>query len=248
MPRKKHASSPAAVSAIGKRICSQVHRAWHGIAAKRLDYNASLFSRHSFWLWQMLLGRTDQFTGSPFAWQLAAFTRQKPSSFPQQRPPCLLQTGARLATYGNERTTSPEWKNCRTTGPSRGIPIALRIRPSFATPSVLKSFRLILVIPAGAFLFDVPLRDVWHCRGWFSSRSRRFEPCGYNVIFLILPEAADRNHPEITVRAAVHAVAFERVCLVVLMPFIACIWGFSHMDALSWISRWLALLVYAYCV
>jgi uncharacterized membrane protein len=89
---------------------------------------------------------------------------------------------------------------------------------------------LILVIPAGAFLFDVPLRD-FGIVGVVSATLATLWNLGYNVIFdLALKRLTGTTLKSRSVRA-VHAVAFEAGLLVVLMPFIAWYLGISLWDA-----------------
>tara|TARA_R110002096_G_scaffold52131_2_gene135992 strand:+ start:247 stop:687 length:441 start_codon:yes stop_codon:yes gene_type:complete len=89
---------------------------------------------------------------------------------------------------------------------------------------------LILVIPAGAILFDVPLHD-FGVVGIFSATLATLWNLGYNVLFDLALQRLTGTTLKSRIVRVLHALAFEAGLLVVLLPFIAWYLGISLWDA-----------------
>ena len=89
---------------------------------------------------------------------------------------------------------------------------------------------LILVIPAGAILFDVPLHD-FGVVGIVSATLATLWNLGYNVLFDLALQRLTGTTLKSRIVRVLHALAFEAGLLVVLLPFIAWYLGISLWDA-----------------
>ncbi|MCF7747090.1 PACE efflux transporter [Sulfitobacter sp. M39] len=105
---------------------------------------------------------------------------------------------------------------------------------------------LILVIPAGAILFDVPLHD-FGVVGIVSATLATLWNLGYNVLFDLALQRLTGTTLKSRIVRVLHALAFEAGLLVVLLPFIAWYLGISLWDAFVLdIALAAFYLVYAY--
>jgi len=89
---------------------------------------------------------------------------------------------------------------------------------------------LILVIPAGAILFDVPLHD-FGVVGIVSATLATLWNLGYNVLFDLALQRLTGTTLKSRIVRVLHALAFEAGLLMVLLPFIAWYLGISLWDA-----------------
>jgi uncharacterized membrane protein len=89
---------------------------------------------------------------------------------------------------------------------------------------------LILVIPAGAILFDVPLHD-FGVVGIVSATLATLWNLGYNVLFDLALQRLSGTTLKSRIVRVLHALAFEAGLLMVLLPFIAWYLGISLWDA-----------------
>jgi uncharacterized membrane protein len=89
---------------------------------------------------------------------------------------------------------------------------------------------LILVIPAGAILFDVPLHD-FGVVGIVSATLATLWNLGYNVLFDLALQRLTGTTLKSRIVRVLHALAFEVGLLMVLLPFIAWYLGISLWDA-----------------
>ena len=89
---------------------------------------------------------------------------------------------------------------------------------------------LILVIPAGAILFNVPLHD-FGVVGIVSATLATLWNLGYNVLFDLALQRLTGTTLKSRIVRVLHALAFEAGLLVVLLPFIAWYLGISLWDA-----------------
>ena len=89
---------------------------------------------------------------------------------------------------------------------------------------------LILVIPAGAILFDVPLHD-FGVVGIVSATLATLWNLGYNVLFDLALQRLTGTTLKSRIVRVLHALAFEAGLLVVVLPFIAWYLGISLWDA-----------------
>lgn len=89
---------------------------------------------------------------------------------------------------------------------------------------------LILVIPAGAILFDVPLHD-FGVVGIVSATLATLWNLGYNVLFDLALQRLTGSTLKSRIVRVLHALAFEVGLLMVLLPFIAWYLGISLWDA-----------------
>ena len=89
---------------------------------------------------------------------------------------------------------------------------------------------LILVIPAGAILFDVPLHD-FGVVGIVSATLATLWNLGYNVLFDLALQRLTRTTLKSRIVRVLHALVFEAGLLMVLLPFIAWYLGVSLWDA-----------------
>ena len=89
---------------------------------------------------------------------------------------------------------------------------------------------LILVIPAGAILFDVPLHD-FGVVGIVSATLATLWNLGYNVLFDLALQRLTGTTLKSRVVRVLHALVFEAGLLMVLLPFIAWYLGISLWDA-----------------
>ena len=105
---------------------------------------------------------------------------------------------------------------------------------------------LILVIPAGAILFDVPLHD-FGVVGIVSATLATLWNLGYNVLFDLALQRLTGTTLKSRIVRVLHALAFEAGLLMVLLPFIAWYLGISLWDAFVLdIALAAFYLVYAY--
>ena len=89
---------------------------------------------------------------------------------------------------------------------------------------------LILVIPAGAILFEVPLHD-FGVVGIVSATLATLWNLGYNVLFDLALQRLTGTTLKSRIVRVLHALAFEAGLLVVLLPFIAWYLDISLWDA-----------------
>ena len=89
---------------------------------------------------------------------------------------------------------------------------------------------LILVIPAGAILFDVPLHD-FGVVSIVSATLATLWNLGYNVLFDLALQRLTGTTLKSRIVRVLHALAFEAGLLMVLLPFIAWYLGISLWDA-----------------
>ena len=89
---------------------------------------------------------------------------------------------------------------------------------------------LILVIPAGAILFDVPLHD-FGVVGIVSATLATLWNLGYNVLFDLALQRLTGTTLKSRIVRVLHALAFEAGLLMVLLPFIAWYLGITLWDA-----------------
>ncbi|GLO77591.1 PACE efflux transporter [Sulfitobacter pontiacus] len=89
---------------------------------------------------------------------------------------------------------------------------------------------LILVIPAGAILFNVPLHD-FGVVGIVSTTLATLWNLGYNVLFDLALQRLTGTTLKSRIVRVLHALAFEAGLLMVLLPFIAWYLGISLWDA-----------------
>jgi len=89
---------------------------------------------------------------------------------------------------------------------------------------------LILVIPAGAILFNVPLHD-FGVVGIVSATLATLWNLGYNVLFDLALQRLTGTTLKSRILRVLHALAFEAGLLMVLLPFIAWYLGISLWDA-----------------
>lgn len=89
---------------------------------------------------------------------------------------------------------------------------------------------LILVIPAGAILFNVPLHD-FGVVGIVSATLATLWNLGYNVLFDLALQRLTGTTLKSRIVRVLHALAFEAGLLMVLLPFIAWYLGVSLWDA-----------------
>ena len=89
---------------------------------------------------------------------------------------------------------------------------------------------LILVIPAGAILFDVPLHD-FGVVGIVSATLATLWNLGYNVLFDLALQRLTGTTLKSRIVRVLHALVFEAGLLMVLLPFIAWYLGISLWDA-----------------
>ncbi|WP_340271150.1 PACE efflux transporter [Sulfitobacter pontiacus] len=89
---------------------------------------------------------------------------------------------------------------------------------------------LILVIPAGAILFDVPLHD-FGVVGIVSATLATLWNLGYNVLFDLALQRLTGTTLKSRIVRVLHALVFEAGLLMVLLPFIAWYLGVSLWDA-----------------
>ena len=89
---------------------------------------------------------------------------------------------------------------------------------------------LILVIPAGAILFDVPLHD-FGVVGIVSATLATLWNLGYNVLFDLALQRLTGTTLKSRIVRVLHALAFEAGLLMVLLSFIAWYLGISLWDA-----------------
>jgi len=89
---------------------------------------------------------------------------------------------------------------------------------------------LILVIPAGAILFNVPLHD-FGVVGIVSATLATLWNLGYNVLFDLALQRLTGTTLKSRIVRVLHALAFEAGLLMVLLPFIARYLGISLWDA-----------------
>ena len=89
---------------------------------------------------------------------------------------------------------------------------------------------LILVIPAGAILFNVPLHD-FGVVGIVSATLATLWNLGYNVLFDLALQRLTGTTLKSRIVRVLHALAFEAGLLMVLLPFIAWYLGISLWDA-----------------
>ena len=105
---------------------------------------------------------------------------------------------------------------------------------------------LILVIPAGAILFNVPLHD-FGVVGIVSATLATLWNLGYNVLFDLALQRLTGTTLKSRIVRVLHALAFEAGLLMVLLPFIAWYLGISLWDAFVLdIALAAFYLVYAY--
>ncbi len=105
---------------------------------------------------------------------------------------------------------------------------------------------LILVIPAGAILFNVPLHD-FGVVGIVSATLATLWNLGYNVLFDLALQRLTGTTLKSRIVRVLHALAFEAGLLMVLLPFIAwylqiSLWQAFVMD----VSFALFYMVYAF--
>ena len=89
---------------------------------------------------------------------------------------------------------------------------------------------LILVIPAGAILFEVPLHD-FGVVGIVSATLATLWNLGHNVLFDLALQRLTGTTLKSRIVRVLHALAFEAGLLVVLLPFIAWYLDISLWDA-----------------
>ena len=89
---------------------------------------------------------------------------------------------------------------------------------------------LILVIPAGAILFNVPLHD-FGVVGIVSATLATLWNLGYNVLFDLALQRLTGTTLKSRIVRVLHALSFEIGLLFVLLPFIAWYLGISLWDA-----------------
>lgn len=89
---------------------------------------------------------------------------------------------------------------------------------------------LILVIPAGAILFNVPLHD-FGVVGIVSATLATLWNLGYNVLFDLALKRLTGTTLKSRIVRVLHALVFEAGLLMVLLPFIAWYLGISLWDA-----------------
>ena len=89
---------------------------------------------------------------------------------------------------------------------------------------------LILVIPAGAILFNVPLHD-FGVVGIVSATLATLWNLGYNVLFDLALQRLTGTTLKSRIVRVLHALVFEAGLLMVLLPFIAWYLGISLWDA-----------------
>lgn len=89
---------------------------------------------------------------------------------------------------------------------------------------------LILVIPAGAILFDVPLHD-FGVVGIVSATLATLWNLGYNVLFDLALQRLTGTTLKSRIVRVLHALVFEAGLLMVLLPFIAWYLGITLWDA-----------------
>ena len=89
---------------------------------------------------------------------------------------------------------------------------------------------LILVIPAGAILFNVPLHD-FGVVGIVSATLATLWNLGYNVLFDLALQRLTGTTLKSRIVRVLHALAFEAGLLMVLLPFIAWYLGITLWDA-----------------
>ena len=89
---------------------------------------------------------------------------------------------------------------------------------------------LILVIPAGAILFDVPLHD-FGVVGIVSATLATLWNLGYNVLFDLALQRLTGTTLKSRIVRVLHALVFEAGLLMVLLPFIAWYLAISLWDA-----------------
>ena len=89
---------------------------------------------------------------------------------------------------------------------------------------------LILVIPAGAILFNVPLHD-FGVVGIVSATLATLWNLGYNVLFDLALQRLTGTTLKSRIVRVLHALVFEAGLLMVLLPFIAWYLGVSLWDA-----------------
>lgn len=89
---------------------------------------------------------------------------------------------------------------------------------------------LILVIPAGAILFNVPLHD-FGVVGIVSATLATLWNLGYNVLFDLALQRLTGTTLKSRIVRVLHALAFEAGLLMVLLPFIAWYLGINLWDA-----------------
>jgi len=105
---------------------------------------------------------------------------------------------------------------------------------------------LILVIPAGAILFDVPLHD-FGVVGIVSATLATLWNLGYNVLFDLALQRLTGTTLKSRIVRVLHALAFEAGLLMVLLPFIAWYLGITLWDAFGLdIALAAFYLVYSY--
>ena len=89
---------------------------------------------------------------------------------------------------------------------------------------------LILVIPAGAILFNVPLHD-FGVVGIVSATLATLWNLGYNVLFDLALQRLTGTTLKSRIVRVLHALVFEAGLLMVLLPFIAWYLAISLWDA-----------------
>ena len=89
---------------------------------------------------------------------------------------------------------------------------------------------LILVIPAGAILFNVPLHD-FGVVGIVSATLATLWNLGYNVLFDLALQRLTGTTLKSRIVRVLHGLVFEAGLLMVLLPFIAWYLGISLWDA-----------------
>ena len=89
---------------------------------------------------------------------------------------------------------------------------------------------LILVIPAGAILFNVPLHD-FGVVGIVSATLATLWNLGYNVLFDLALQRLTGTTLKSRIVRVLHALVFEAGLLMVLLPFIAWYLGITLWDA-----------------
>ena len=105
---------------------------------------------------------------------------------------------------------------------------------------------LILVIPAGAILFNVPLHD-FGVVGIVSATLATLWNLGYYVLFDLTLQRLTGTTLKSRIVRVLHALVFEAGLLMVLLPFIAWYLGISLWDAFVLdIALAAFYLVYAY--
>ena len=105
---------------------------------------------------------------------------------------------------------------------------------------------LILVIPAGAILFDVPLHD-FGVVGIVSATLATLWNLGYNVLFDLALQRLTGTTLKSRIVRVLHALVFEAGLLMVLLPFIAWYLEISLREAfLIDVSLAVFYLIYAF--